>query len=416
MSGRWISVFLFVLLTVGVVSAQDAPPMPTPSDELTVAPISFDQVVADTITQNAIYDWWQLNLQADDVIVVEMQAFQGLSPLIGILDPNNELVARSDTDRPPEPNTLAVVQYRAEQAGLYTISATREGNAAGTSVGVYQLRVSKVNLIPERINDLAPVEFRCEEKVATNVLMLSFQEEVPDTITDPSGYREFYRLSIYGQNEFAPLILADADLVDTGRLDCDNDAGAVVGNTYTLPGEQTITLTEAEKSHSAQLSLQNSSLSDEFGEVRFTLGSLNAATGRYVVILEGLKLEDANDIDTLIVRSGPLASEIPITVYVVGENPGRLDMSLQAYAENFTLIAACDDAGRSDCADVPAFVGAGATFLAGNTPTIIGDRFDAGIRLPVGSTDPIMVEISSGDTGTRGTYTVFIIGELPANK
>jgi hypothetical protein len=413
---RWIGIFFVTLVAVGLVAAQDAPPMPTPNDVPTVAPIGLDQVVLDTVTNVAIYDWWQITLEPDDVIVVEMQAFEGLSPLIGILAPDNELVARSDADRPPEANGLAVIQYRTEVGGLFTISATREGNQAGTTVGAYQLRVRKINTIPERENDLAPVEFRCEEKVATTAVMLAFQEEVPETITDPSGYREYYRVSIYGENDFAPLILADADLVKTGRLDCDNDAGAVVGNTYTLPGEQPVTVTEDQKGHSAQLSLQNSSLMDVFGQVRFTLGSLNAGSGRYFVALEGLKLQDANDIDTLIVRPGPLASQIPLTVYVVGENPGRLDVRMEAYNKDGVPVAACDDAGRKDCADVPAFIGAGATFLYGNTPSIVGDRFDAGLRLPAGSTEPIMIDVSSGDTGTHGAYTVFIIGELPANK
>jgi len=98
MCRRWIGVFFFVLIAAGVASAQDAPPVPTPNDDLTIAPIAFDQIVADTITEMAIYDWWQISLQADDVIVVDMQAFEGLSPLIGILAPDNELVARSDAD------------------------------------------------------------------------------------------------------------------------------------------------------------------------------------------------------------------------------------------------------------------------------------------------------------------------------
>lgn len=416
MCRRWIGVFFFVLIAAGVASAQDAPPVPTPNDDLTIAPIAFDQIVADTITEMAIYDWWQISLQADDVIVVDMQAFEGLSPLIGILAPDNELVARSDADRIPEPNSLALIQYRTEAAGLFTIVATRDGNQSGTTTGVYQLVTRKINLIPERQNDLLPIEFRCEDKVATNALMLAFQDEISDAPPAGSAYRESYRLSIYGQSDFVPLILADADLVKTGRLDCDNDAGAVLGNTYTLPGEERITITEAEQSHAAQLTLQNSSLEDQFGQVRFTLGSLNAGTGRYLVVVEGLVLQNANDVDTLILRPGPLASQIPLTVYVVGGNPGRLDLKLLAFTKDNTVVAECDDAGRGACADVPAFIGMGATFLQGDTPSILGDRFDAGVHLPAGSTDPIMIDISSGDTGTHGRYTVFIVGELPANK
>lgn len=416
----WISLLL-IFVVAGLVSAQDqdgadAPPMPTPNDDLTIAPISYEQVVSDTITDKAIYDWWQLTVNADDVIVVEMRAYEGLSPLIGILDPTQELVARSDETRPPEPNALAVVQYRATTNGVFTIVATRDGNQGGLTVGVYQLRIRKVNEIPERQNELAPVEFRCDDKVATNALMVNFQDEILDAPIEGSQYREKYRLTLYGQGDFAPLILADADIVDTGRLDCNNDGSALLGNTYTLPGESPVTITETEQAHAAQLSLQNSSFEDAFGEVRFTLGSLNEGSGRYLVVIEGLELQDTQDTDTLTLRAGPLAASVPLTVYVVGENPGRLDVSMDAYNRDGTLITECDDAGRAACADVAPFVGAGATFLDGlfPFPAIVGDRFDAGVRLPANMTEPMTINISAGETGTRGHYTVFIIGELPA--
>lgn len=413
---RWIAVLLF-LVAAGLVQAQDAQPTPTPSDEPTISPIGFDQIVQDTITDKAVYDWWQISLQADDVIVVEMQAFDGLSPLVGILSPTQELVSRSDEARPPEPNALAVVQYRATANGVFTVVATREGNQDGVTIGGYQLRVRKINAIPDRQNDLPPVEFRCNKLVGTNVLMLSFEDEIPDSFTPEQGYRERYRLSIYGEDAFAPLILADSDLVKTGRLDCDNDASAVIGNTYTRPGEPMVTLDEALQAHAAQVTLQNTSLQDQFGQIRFTLGSLNAAPGRYFVELEGLALEQPGDEDTLTLRPGPLAAQMPLTVYVVGENPGRLDVSLMAYGSDNAMIAQCDDAGRGDCSDVPSFEGAGATTTGeSEMPLVVGDRFDAGVRLPVDSKWPVSIDINAGDTGTYGRYTIFIMGELPAPK
>jgi hypothetical protein len=185
-----------------------------------------------------------------------------------VLSPTQELLARSDDNRPPEPDTLATIQYRAEVGGLFTIAATRAGNKDGTTTGAYQLRILKVNEIPDRENELAPVEFRCDAMVATNALMITFQDEIPATVP-AGGYRERYRITTYGQSDFAPLILADSDLVKTGRLDCSRDASAVLGNTYTLPGASAVTITEAEQTHSAQMTLQNTSLTEQFGEVRF---------------------------------------------------------------------------------------------------------------------------------------------------
>jgi len=414
MSHRWIAGLLCMLAFVGLVQAQDVPPMPTPNDDLTISPINFDQIVADTVTDKAVYDWWQITLNSDDVIVVEMQAFQGLAPLIGILSPTHELVARSDDSRAPDPDSLAVIQYRATTSGLYTIAATRQGNQAGTTTGAYQLKIRKINDVPARENTLAPVEFRCDKKVATNVLMLAFQDEIPSVLPADAPYREQYRLTIYGEGAFAPLILADADLVKTGRLDCTSDASALLGNTYTFPGEAAVTISEAEQTHAAQMTLRNTSMTDAFGQLRFTIGSLNAGAGRYMAVLEGLALQEGGDVDTLLIRPGPLAAKTPITVYVVGD--GRLDVSLEVYDKNNALVAQCDDAGRDACANVKPFVGDGGTFVDGEMPTIGGDRFDAGVQLPLGVTDPLQVQISGGGTGTQGRYTVFIIGGLPQNK
>src|SRR5690349_8097324 len=91
---------LLLMLSVSLsVLAQDATltPEPTLDPDLPVAgAIGFDEPIKETITQVGFFDRWQIALSANDVIEVQMQAEGGLEPLIGILNPGQDLQARSD--------------------------------------------------------------------------------------------------------------------------------------------------------------------------------------------------------------------------------------------------------------------------------------------------------------------------------
>src|SRR5689334_8531343 len=101
MSIKKITLFLIVILTVLPVFAQDnPPPPPDPDSVVTVTDITYDSVQQDTITNKAFYDWWRIQASAGDVMVVEMGGNDGLAPLIGILDSNGNLVAKSADGEP----------------------------------------------------------------------------------------------------------------------------------------------------------------------------------------------------------------------------------------------------------------------------------------------------------------------------
>lgn len=401
-------ILVFGLILALPLRAQDAPDPNVPL----VAVINFDTPVEESITSAAIFDRWLITLNTGDEIVVEMQAANGLSPLIGILNASQDLQARSDETRPPEPNGLAVVQYRAETSGEYIIVATREDNQQGTTIGTYTLVVRKVNTAPDGDNTLTPVELRCHDMVWKVAVSIEFAEETPPPETVTAGtVTELYRLTVFGIDDFQPVIQADAS-VSENRLDCSRDAGALPGSSYTLPGAAPVTIAESDLAHHAQLTLRNSSVEQRFGAVKFTIGSLDGTPGRYLAVLEGLALQSRQDVDEVLIRLAPLAKETPLTVYMVGENATRLDPSIEVYSLNGDLITGCDDAGRGDCAAVLSFTGAGVT-LANEALTITGDRFDAGVVLSPGNTDPLHLRLRSRDSATAGTYTLFIIGELP---
>jgi hypothetical protein len=294
---------------------------------------------------------------------------------------------------------------------VYTIIATRFGNTDGTSTGSYTLTALKTNFIPPRENDLLESVFRCNEMLVTTALDIRFQEEVVIPENTPQGdVVEAYRLTVYGFGGFQPVIRAFASIRED-RLDCSRDAEYIPNSTYTLPGASPITLTENDIEFSAQLGLRNASQEQFFGEVNLTMGSLDGQAGRYMAILEGLALQDRSDLDRLIVRLGPLAKEAGLTVYMVGAVDNRLDPYIEVLNANGEVLQSCDDAGFT-CDDILSFANAG-TLLAADNSLILGDRFDAGVRLLPGNTDPLYLQLVSRQRGTSGKYTIIFLGELP---
>lgn len=410
---RSLFFIITLLVIVGVAAAQE------PS-QVTIAPINYNMSVQDTITDAYFFDWWRLQANEGDVIVVEMTAMEGLSPLIGLLNSNGDLVARSDESRPPSPNSVAVLQYTAPETGQYTIIATREGNDKGTTTGSYTLIARQANQSVNRPNLLQPVEFRCESALVTTAATIQFTEDIIIPPNTPSGSLiEFYRITVYGLDGFRPVIQASASVQDT-PLDCAGDAQQIIGDTYILPDGTTATLTETDLDYAAQLSLRNTgdANSPAFGEITLRIASEDGASGRYIAIIEGLAIQERNDADSIIIQLGPKARDTQMVVYMVGGRNSRLDPYLYWQDDREYSLAECDDAGQGICADVPSFDGAGAilTFseAAEQTEVIwLGDRLDAGIRFAPGHPDPNYFLFASSQNRTSGPYAIVLIGELP---
>ena len=419
-----IVLLLLILSLAGLTAAQDEDPTPAPPLDV---PIQFDQIVTESITDFAIFDWWRINLSEGDEILVEMQAADGLSPLIGILDATQELVARSDDERPSEQNGLAIVQYRAETTGSHTIIATRDGNAQGITTGTYTLRVQRVDIIPDRENDRIEVEFRCDDMIVTTAAVIEFTEE--PRAPDENGIVELYRLTVFGYGDFMPVIRVER--LDTDeRLDCSDDAQLVPGSSMTFPGEEALMITEDNVHNAARLTLRNIDTASSFGNLRFTIGSRDGEAGRYVAVLEGLALPQRNAADVVQVSTGPLGRDESTFVYMVGADDSRLDPFMLLLNEAGDILSECDDAGRGDCDTVPAFDGAEAVIAVGVCETLGGgcgddlltieevvipvDRFDAGITLSGDiAAETAFLELSSRNNDTFGAYTLFITGEIP---
>src|SRR5690606_19871969 len=125
-----------------------AAPLAAQDDDLPVTTfIAFDDIVTETLTETAFWDWWQIQANEGDIIVADMIAEDALEPLLGILGPDGDLLDRSE-DGPPGGSVS--LEYTTPAAGEYTIVATRVGNANGTSTGPYTLQVRRANPVNER--------------------------------------------------------------------------------------------------------------------------------------------------------------------------------------------------------------------------------------------------------------------------
>jgi len=385
---RMLFLILVALLAVPAL-AQD-------TDVETVAPINVDDVVENTITQKAFFDWWQVQAVEGDNLVIDMAASGGLQPLIGILDPGGNLVARSPDGAADSSVSL---EYIISATGQYIIIATRVGNAEGTSTGSYSLRLRRANAPIQSVNPYQDVTFRCEDYEVTTATTLVFQEDPSD------GLR--HRITVYGIDGFIPVIRLNVEVPEPYEL-CNTDADRTVGDSFTLPGEPARTISADNLNTASQLLINGA---EEADVITITIGSKDGQPGRYVAILDGFAIEPGTDVDTIEVRVGPLAAQTTaIHMYLVAAQNSRLDPFMLRLGTEET----CDDAGRKGCEGVVAFTGAGATLNEGTGTTLSGDRSDAGLLLAPGNPDPMGIELSSRDGRTHGGYALVLIGELPA--
>ncbi len=383
---------LLVLAFVSLAAAQD------PADVPFIGPIGLGQTVEDTLTPAAFFDWWQITLRQGDAIRVEMQASGGLEPLLGLLNENQDLVVRGEDGLP---DSSVFITYEAPADGAYTIVATRVGNANGQSAGAYNLRVLLLNAAVPTPDDLQDVTFRCPntaEVEATTVLSLRLREDFFPELN--------YRVTVYGVDGFIPVIRVDLPEGDTPVSYCNFSNEPLVGDRFTLPGEAERTVPDTDPLTAAETDISGVSQI-----VNLTIASRDGASGRYMLVLQGLQIGPQRDRDLIELALGPLvAQQGAVTVYMVGAADSRLDPFIAT--ENETLT--CDDAGVRACENVPAATGAGVvqTGVDGSERTVTADRSDAGLILQPGAPIWLPLEFRAREDRTRGGYALIIIGEL----
>jgi len=400
-----------------LASAQEATEAPTPADAPLFAPISFGFPVEDTLTDEAFYDWYLIDLQAGDRIGITMQGSEGLSPLIGILDTGRDLVARSDGDgRNLAPvNGTAHLEYIAPQSGQYIVVATRSGISIGLTTGRYLLEVALLGQNPPLVNTGVEVEFRCGERLITHALELRFAQ-APQARTAFNGETvyELYRVTVIGLDGFQPMVRLVSDIRQE-RLDCSSSATGIPTTSFRTPQGETLALepqTEEGAASLARLTLRNVDEQEQFGQVTVSVGSLNGRGGRYLLLLEGLGLDQPSRQSRIELRIAPFARGTSPLLAVIGAPTSRLNPVLELLGPDGTSLGLCDDAGRAPCPTDFSLAGVGGLdALWGGT--LLADRFDAALSWTPANLDWHALLISARDSQSRGDYALLVVGELP---
>ncbi len=377
---RRLLIFILLLLFVPGASARAQD-----QDTTTLLPISYGQEVSGDITDQQFFAHWQFVTGAGDHVVVRMTGAGGLRPLIGILGPDGSLVVRSDDG---EVDGTVELDFTAPAVDAYRIVATRVGNQDGTTAGSYVLRVDRVNPSPTRDPAYQDVTFLCGAVEATALVSFRFAREPADNGA--------YSLRVYGLDGFQPAIRVQSGGQDT----CTSDPADAVGDVITLPGERPVTLTDASATTQVILTGENADPS----AMLITIGSTNDQPGRYLAVIGGFNIEPSTDTDDYAIRLAPRPAQggAPLLVYALGLN-NRLDPGISGD------LGMCDDAGRRGCEAIPSFDGAGVIFSGG--VRVMGDRFDAGLRID--DTDQHYLQVLSFSGMTHGAYALILIGSLP---
>jgi hypothetical protein len=82
---------------------------------------------------------WGFDGQAGQQVTITMRGEGGLDAYLGIIDPNNEVIAEDDDSGG---GSDAQISLRLPENGTYVIVATRNGIDAGTTTGDYTLEVT----------------------------------------------------------------------------------------------------------------------------------------------------------------------------------------------------------------------------------------------------------------------------------
>ena len=371
-------------------------------DAPTVAPLNIGATITETITENAIFDWWVIELDAEQTINITMTGADGLAPLLGLLNEQSTLVTRSQDG---QPNGTVTLSYTAEESGEFRIVATRVGNQSGTTTGRYTLQAGEPSTAQPTptANPYREVTFTCSgADEFTNLLTLEIEED-PDQ-------SDLVDVSVYGLDGAQPILRNTLEFdfepfADQFCVQGEQDGvGGGVGDRLQLPGEDELTF-------EGGIPKTNFNPPGAF-DIQMNIGAEDLDGGHFVVLISGFTVAPDGDRDLLEIGRGPLAQDTPLDVYAVSDKSSRLDTFVERIDAGTTVLEDCDDAGQRDCEQVPPIDGL-EWYSAEYDRTVRGGRFDGGLRLPTGTPEQQRVLFGAFDGRTSGDYTIVIIGEIP---
>lgn len=384
---------MFLLLCISIpIGAQDGP---------TSAPISVDVPVSNTITDAAPFDVWEFSALPGEQYRAEMQAANGLAPLLGLRASSGDIIVASNqfddgTVQDAAPDELVTIFFEIPAGGDYALVATRVGTDSGTTQGSYTLTLSLIVAASAPEDEYVDVTFRCGAAHATTAVALQ--------LGDRSAPETGFRITVYGFDGFDPVIRLGDD--GSRGAPCEQAAppDELLAFEFDLGDQGSYTFEETNITGVAVLNVPI----ERTGPVRITVGSRDGASGRYALHISGLAIEVAGDIDVVAVRSGPFAKDKPVTAWMLRDGLSRLDpiFVVPDGTKN------CADLGLRSCAD--GLNGANIRMFSDGAKQVSPDRLDAVALLEFDGSEPFELAAASQNPRTVGLYTLWLFGALPS--
>ncbi len=131
-------------LIAGIPDETEAVEEQPASDELPpglayIGVIEAGTSVKNTIADDSFFHIYEFEGQAGDEITITMRGTGGLDAYIGLVDPNDDIIAEDDDSAG---GTDAQIAITLPESGTYAIIATRNGIDAGTTTGNYTLEIT----------------------------------------------------------------------------------------------------------------------------------------------------------------------------------------------------------------------------------------------------------------------------------
>jgi hypothetical protein len=370
----------------------------------TSAPIAVDVPVSDTITDAAPFDVWEFSALPGEQYRADMQAADGLAPLLGLRAPSGDIIVASNqfdngTTQDAEPDDLITIFFEIPAVGDYALVATRVGTDNGTTQGSYTLTMTMIAAAPEPDDAYVDVAFRCSTTKVTTAVVIQFHEQ-----SVPEGG---YRITVYGFDGFDPVIRLGGDDGSTGAP-C--ELARLLEEQFAFEfgiGERgDFTFAAADITGVARLDVPI----EQSEQVRITVGSRDGASGRFALHIDGFTIEAAGDSDALTLRSGPFARDEAVTMWMLRDGLSRLDPILAAPEG----IANCADLGLRSCSD--GLTGASVRVFSEGAVQLSSDRLDAVVHFETTGLEPIELIAASQNPRTTGAYMLWLFGMLPSAR
>lgn len=386
-------IFLLLFYVLIPAHAQDAP---------TSAPIAVDVPVSDTITHAAPFDVWEFAALPGEQYRADMQAAEGLAPLLGLRAPSGDIIVASNqfddgTTQDAEPDDLVTIFFEIPAGGDYALVATRVGTDNGTTQGSYTLTMTLIAAAPVPVDDYIDVTFRCGAVYATTAIALQFE--------DQSAPESGYQITVYGLDGFDPVIRLGGD-DGSSNAPCEQSTppDEPLAFEFNLGDQGSFTFGEADATSMAALNVP----AEQSGPVRITVGSRDGTSGHYALRISGLNIESAGNADAVTVRSGPFAKDESVAIWMLRDGLNRLDPMLAVPDGSKN----CVDLGLRSCVD--GLTGASLRMLSDGTQQVVPDRLDAVALLEPSDSDPFELAAASQNPRTTGAYTLWLFGGLPS--